>query len=159
MCIYYKHEVFILKTKNDRMYNIWKLMVGRCTNPNWKNWFTKTHYYDKGIKVCDDWLDFDIFYEWAMANGYNDSLSIDRINPDGNYEPSNCRWIPLNMNKGLAHKSPKLFIEYQGKRISIKEASQEYDISYATLYSRIKRGWSIKKAIETPLQKIKERPN
>jgi len=83
-------------------------MVGRCHNPNWNNYFTKTYYKDKGIIVCDEWRnDFEKFKKWAMENGYRDDLSIDRINSNGNYEPSNCRWIPLNINRLLAHTKDK----------------------------------------------------
>lgn len=75
---------------HERLYVIWKGMKQRCyygKSAGFKN------YGGRGIKVCDEWLnDFQAFYDWAMANGYADDLSIDRINNDGNYEPSNCRW-------------------------------------------------------------------
>ena len=73
-----------------RLYNIWQGMKDRCNNTNNQAY---KHYGGRGIKVCDEWKDnFQAFYEWAMANGYIDNLSIDRIDVDGNYEPSNCRW-------------------------------------------------------------------
>lgn len=74
---------------NTRIYNIWSLMKRRCNNPDANNY---EYYGGRGIKVCDEWLEFVPFYEWAMANGYSDELTIDRINNDGNYEPSNCKW-------------------------------------------------------------------
>ena len=73
-----------------RLANIWYGMRERCcceTDPRYAD------YGGRGITICDEWLsDFQAFYDWAMANGYRDDLSIDRINNDGGYEPSNCRW-------------------------------------------------------------------
>lgn len=73
-----------------RLYRIWKAMKKRCFNENnsdYKKW-----YGSHGVTVCNEWLKFEPFYEWAIVNGYSDDLSIDRINPYGNYEPNNCRW-------------------------------------------------------------------
>lgn len=115
-------------------------MVGRCSG-KWKNYFDMTYYYNRGIRVCESWKNnYDNFRSWALENGYEDDLSIDRINPDGNYEPENCRWIPLNVNKGLARKSPRIYVDYKGERISIVELSKITGISYSTLRGRLRRG-------------------
>ena len=80
-------------------------MKQRCLNPN--NTAYK-FYGGRGITICDEWLDFNNFYNWAMANGYSDSLTIDRINNDGNYNPDNCRWTTRsiqNMSKKYKNTS------------------------------------------------------
>ena len=74
----------------ERLYNTWKCMRQRCNNPNNTSY---EHYGGRGISICDEWNDYVNFRNWAYANGYDDTLSIDRINNDGNYEPSNCRWV------------------------------------------------------------------
>ena len=74
-----------------RLYEIWKDMRRRCFNPHRK----PKYYFDRGIQICKDWLFYANFRQWAHKNGYQDNLTIDRINSDGNYEPSNCQWLTL----------------------------------------------------------------
>lgn len=77
-----------------RIYKIWYGMKSRCNKPGDKDYKL---YGGRGIKMCQEWLVFENFYQWAITNGYKDNLSIDRIDCNGNYEPSNCRWVTQNV--------------------------------------------------------------
>lgn len=84
-----KGNHFIHGGRHSRLYNIWCGMRKRCINQNCIGY---ENYGGRGIKICNEWNDFAIFRKWALAHGYADVLSIDRINVDGNYCPENCRW-------------------------------------------------------------------
>ena len=83
-----------------RLFIVWQHMKDRCYNQNHTHF---KHYGGRGITVCEAWKDdFKAFYDWAMANGYRDGLTIDRIDVDGHYEPSNCQWITRSDNSRKA---------------------------------------------------------
>lgn len=128
---------------NTRLFHIWSTMKQRCCNPN------KQHYEcygGRGIEVCDEWLkDFNSFYEWSLKNGYTEELTLDRINIDGNYEPSNCRWVDRVTQAN--NKKNNRVVEYKGKQYTVAELSSKYNINYSCLYSRIRQGWNIERAL------------
>lgn len=102
-----------------RAYKIWQGMKRRCTNKN------DAHYYlygGRGIKVCDEWLNnSEAFMDWAYSHGYADGLEIDRIDPDGNYEPNNCRWVTKTENRKRKRKP------YSVPQSDIKQAHKVWE--------------------------------
>jgi hypothetical protein len=80
-----------------RLYEIWSCMKQRCSDTAWGT--SRKDYFNRGIRVCPEWIaGFESFRDWATANGYDEKLSIDRIDNNGNYEPSNCRWVTRSQN-------------------------------------------------------------
>jgi len=78
-----------------RLYKTWQNMLDRCKNKNYQFYY---RYGGRGITICDEWEDYITFKTWALENGYNDNLTIDRIDNDGNYEPNNCQWLTNREN-------------------------------------------------------------
>lgn len=107
----------------------------------------------KNIKVCDEWKnDFMTFYHWSHNNGYQDDLTLDRIDNNGNYEPNNCRWVSYtiqNINKECVPK-----YEYNGIIFTQSEVYKLFGIKRCTFQRRLKVGMSVKEAIETPLRGV-----
>ena len=133
-----KHEAynFSHKKKNTRIYNIWTNIKTRCYNKNRKNFY---NYGGRGITVCDEWKkDFMSFYNWAMANGYNDTLTIDRIDVNGNYEPSNCRWVDIYTQAN--NKRTNHFLTYNGNTHTLAEWARIYNINYKLFQKKISQG-------------------
>lgn len=120
---------------NCRLYRIWNNMKRRCytkTNHDYKD------YGKRGISLCEDWKnDFNNFYTWAINNGYKDNLTIDRINNDGNYEPSNCRWITNREQQYNKRKTLK--IEYKGISKTITQWEQFLGMGRGKLYWRLNK--------------------
>ena len=141
---------------NTRLFNIWYGIKKRCCLTYCNGY---KHYGGRGIKVCNEWLEsFETFKEWALANGYQDNLSIDRIDVNGNYEPSNCRWTTLKQQAN--NKTDSFFVEYNGVTHTLKEWSEILNINYRTLFSRIRQSkWSIEKAFTTPVRNHQRKTN
>lgn len=128
---------------NTRLYKEWMRMRVRCNNPNTKSYMG---YGGRGIKISKQWDDFLLFKEWALNNGYDDTLSLDRINVDGDYEPNNCRWI--TMREQSLNKRNTIYVTYHGEKKPLKLWAKELNASYWTLRGRHKQGWTDKEIIE-----------
>ncbi len=120
------------KTKN---WNVWQSMLQRCNNSNNKDYI---NYGGRGIKVCEDWLEYINFYNWSIENGYCEGVSIDRINPNGDYEPFNCRWITNKEQQN--NKRNNIHILYEGKILTLTELAEITNINREVLEMRYIRG-------------------
>lgn len=142
-CGCYKRELVIQRnTKHNlcytRIHRIWAGMQDRCYNPN----SPKYHRYGaRGIRVCDEWLNsLETFYDWAMTNGYREDLTIDRIDNDGNYEPSNCRWA--TNEEQCNNRGHHIVLEINGETKTIAQWARETGLKYRTIHARYNRGWT-----------------
>ncbi|WP_144467655.1 hypothetical protein [Bacillus toyonensis] len=124
-----------------RIYTIWASMVQRCTDENASNY---NRYGGRGISVCNRWKEFLNFYE-DMKDSYSDSLSIDRIDNNLGYSKENCRWA-TPQEQALNRRSNRL-VEINGEKLPITKACEILGIPYATVRTRLYRGWSIERAL------------
>lgn len=121
--------------KHTRIYETWCGMKKRCYNPNSKSY---KDYGERGIVVCDEWKnDFLSFYHWSVQNGYGENLQIDRIDTNGNYEPSNCRWITHAEQQ--RNRRNNIYIEHNGQKKSLTQWCAELNFSSKIAYERYKR--------------------
>ncbi|MBV4423238.1 hypothetical protein [Clostridium tyrobutyricum] len=124
------------KLSHTKLWNTYYGMKRRCYNPKDKRY---KNYGARGIKICSEWLnDFNKFVEWSYNNGYNDNLSIDRINNDGNYEPCNCRWATPKQQSN--NRRSNIRVNCKGKSITLKELSENIGISYQCIDARYNNG-------------------
>lgn len=143
-----------LRSKNERLYYRWAGIKQRCTNPNHSRY---KDYGGRGITICDEWLFYEPFYAWAMENGYEEGLEIDRINNNIGYSPDNCRFV--NRISNSRNKRNNVFLELNGRRFTISEWSEISGIDQKIIQKRLKRGWDAGAAIFAPLgTKIKSIP-
>ena len=143
---FYKHGLY-----GTRLYKIFFNMKTRCFNSNFTEY---NNYGGRGITICKEWSNnFMSFYNWAMENGYKENLTLDRIDTNGNYEPNNCRWI--TRKKQCNNKRNNVIIEYNNEKHTIQEWCEKLNVKYSTLYTRLRRGWSIEKIFTMPFGKGK----
>lgn len=142
----YKHG-----QKNSRLYNIWDTMKQRCFNSNQKDF---KNYGGRGIIICEEWLDFTNFYNWAMDNGYKENLTIERTDVNGNYELSNCLWVTTQEQARNTRKNH--FITINGEIKTIAEWSEISGIPPKTLRYRIVNNWD-EKDLFSPVNRHEKR--
>lgn len=128
-----------------RLLKIYDKMKQRCYCVNNKSY---SKWGARGIRICDEWLnDKSAFIDWALDNGYNDNLTIDRIDVNGNYEPSNCRWATAKVQAN--NRRNNRLVEYNNHIYTMSELSNLTGVPYSTLEARIDRyKWSIEKAVD-----------
>lgn len=137
------------KNGQTRIYRIWHGMCQRCYNLNSDQY---KNYGARGITVCSEWRSEPLkFQDWALNNGYDDTLSIDRINPNGNYEPSNCRWVRAETQQNNRRNNVR--IKLGDVEMTMAQWDRKMGYRPGTIGKRIRSGWDPERAIQTPLQK------
>jgi len=146
---------------HSRLSEIFRTMKKRCYYPKHNKY---KDYGGRGIKLCDEWNDRTIirisgirytkgwlaFKDWALKNGYADNLTIDRIDVNGNYEPSNCRWVTQQVQAN--NRINNINITYKGKTQTVADWCRELNLNFNTIKDRVRRNWSAERIFETPIK-------
>lgn len=134
----------VIGLKHPRILkDLYRNMKDRCYNPDNKRW---KNYGGRGIKVCDEWLnDHRSFYWWCEENGHNKGLQIDRIDVNGDYKPSNCRFV--NAQTQMNNTTQNRYVEAFGEKLTLAEAARKYHITYGCLKHRLDRGMDSDQAL------------
>ena len=133
-----------------RLYGIWKNMITRCLLPGSRRY---ENYGGRGITVDISWIGKPngllSFYNWAMANGYSEDLTLERLDVNGPYSPENCTWIP--MGKQAQNKENTRWVIFNGEKMCVREAHRRYGkVTYEAVLARLNKGWSPEDALLKP---------
>lgn len=134
--------------KYSSEYSIWMNLRARCNNPNTTHY---DRYGGRGIRVCQRWTDDFMNFLSDMGRRPSRSHSIDRIDNDGDYEPSNCRWA--TRSEQSRNRRSSRFIEFGGKTQTLADWADEKGMHQKTLHNRLRKGWTIERALTQPLRK------
>lgn len=130
--------------KNKNLYMVYNSMVARCTKENNKDY---KNYGSRGIKVSEEWKDFKVFQEWALNNGYEKGLTLDRIDNNSGYSKENCRWVTNKEN--CNNKNNHNLLTYDGTTLNLTQWAEKLGIKVTTLHNRLYRSKrSLKDIIE-----------
>lgn len=146
----------ILKVKKGLsgtpLLKVWRQMISRCSE-NEKSDKNKRFYFDKGVRVSDEFKDWEFFYNWALKNGYKKGLQIDRINSKKEYSSKNCRWVTSKINGNNRENTFTVLYDGNIEPIMLVLDRLNKSENYSTIFRRIKRGWNAQKAIDMPIKK------
>ena len=133
------------------LYNVWRGMMNRC---NTDTYIDKHRYKERGITVCNEWKRYITFRDWALSSGWHHGLQIDRVDNDLGYTPNNCRFVEPHVN--VNNRECTIRVNYNGQVYAIRELLRFNgikDVHINAIIGRINRGWSVEKAIDTPIKK------
>lgn len=133
---------------NKRLYNIWHTMNQRCYYDKHIGW---KFYGGRGITVCNEWKRFEPFMEWSLSNGYDSHLTIDRIDSDGDYEPSNCRWVTHKVQQN--NRRSNTMLTHGGRTQTLTQWADELGIGCTTLHYRLAAGYASDDILSTQKNK------
>lgn len=142
----FKHGAYV---KNKNLYNTWQTMIRRCEDVKRVKY---KDYGGRGISVCEEWHDPNIFIDWALANGYKKGLQLDRINNNGNYEPSNCRLVTTKENS--RNRRNTVYLTLNGETKCVSEWCETIDVSPNTIYWWVRK-WGREYAEQRIEEKLK----
>lgn len=144
-CLIPKHG----DSQKAKLYDCWRAMINRVI----ETYIDAHRYFHRGITVCDEWKKYTTFRKWALSNGYNPQLQLDRINNNEGYRPNNCRFVPCVVNTN--NREVTLMVDYHGEQQSLSMIlhAKGMDEHYPAIYTRIQRGWDTTEAIDTPIRK------
>lgn len=145
----YRHKV----AENKSLWYRWNGIKKRCLCEHDARYH---EYGGRGIRMCAEWQEsFDNFADWALANGFREDLTIERVDVNGDYCPENCCWIPRK--EQAFNKRDTIWINYHGRKVQLKKLCDEKGLHYDAIHNRIvAKGWDHEKAIDTPLQSNEE---
>jgi ribosomal protein S27E len=131
----------------SKLYHVYYSILDRCNNPNNKAY---KHYGARGITICDEWeKSFENFYKWAISNGYQEGLTLERIDNNKGYSPENCKWIPKS--EQVKNRRTTLYATINGETKTLKEWAEISGIKYSTLhYRKTKYNWPDERLLEQP---------
>lgn len=139
------------KDNRTRLHNVWKAINYRVkpyAHPK-----AKRVYFDKGIDICPEWAVYSVFKKWALENGFEPHLQIDRRDNSKGYHPENCRWVTVQVN--MSNRSVTKFVEYKGRVLPFMDLVREFNFDHKrmnTVYNRIMKGWSVERAFDEPIR-------
>ena len=152
-CLKSQKAEHTLVKDNKRLYGVWAAMKRRCYNSNNSKY---PAYGGRGIKVCDEWQRFEPFYKWSIANGYDENAdfgkcTLDRINVNGDYCPSNCRWVTAKEQGNNTRVNRIITIDGVSRTYTQWEDAMGFP--HKTISQRVRRGWTDTDAVLTTLRK------
>lgn len=127
---------------NTPLYKVWATMKQRCSNPKVRGY---RWYGAKGVRVCPEWESFEPFHDWAISHGYQPELTLDRIDPNGDYEPANGRWVDWKHQQN--NKTSNHVLTFKGETRTITEWAEITGISRTTIHGRLRNNWSIERTL------------
>jgi hypothetical protein len=130
----------------NKFYFRWHGMVRRCTAPAHKSY---PYYGGRGIRVCDEWLDYSTFKAWAEATGFKDGLWLERIDNDGNYCPENCTW--RTQKEQSNNRRNNVLLTFEGRTQTIAQWADETGINQFAIGNRLRRGWPLEDVLTLPV--------
>lgn len=140
-CIVGKHNI-THGLSGSKLYDVWRQMLRRCYDDSCKDYL---NYGKRGIRVSSSWHDVSNFVAWAKQSGYRNGLTIERVDVNGNYKPSNCVWIKNKLQARNTRKVTRL--TYKGETKPLLEWAEIFKVNPRTVKGRLSLGWSVEKAL------------